>query len=331
MEAQPISTEKPEEIAIDGSNMDSVANSLLQTIQEDTTDNEVTPEEETNEDLEEVSVEEDETEELEDSYDDDSEGIEAEAEEDNYQELFIVKVDGQEQQVTLDQLKQSYSGQAYIQKGMQDAANQKKEVEQLHQQLQQEREKIVRLSEQLNNGNALARPTPPSQDLLKRDPIGYVEAKAKYDIQLEEFNKQQSELDKIKNQQQSEYIKLREQRAQESAEFLRKQVPEFNDAEKAKKLTGDMMEYASYRGYSNDEINNIVEARDLLVLLDATKYRQLQKSKQQANNKAKNARPVVKAGAKKSQKSQSQKQREQAISRMRQTGNPEDVASYLIV
>jgi len=328
MEAQPISTEQLEEIKIDGSNMDSIANSLLQTVQPEPQEDEATPEEEAIEASEEVS-DEDDSEET-NSEDDDSETEEAETEDADYQELFTVKVDGQEQQVTLDDLKRSYSGQAYIQKGMQDAANQKKQTEEMYQQLLQEREQVVQLMNQLQNGQVAQMPQPPSQDLLKRDPIGYVEAKAKYDDAMVAYNKQQQQLQNVQAQQQQAYLQYREQQVQQNAEVLRKQIPDFNDPKKAQKLTQDMMEYARFRGYSDDDINNIVEARDLMTLHDAMNWRKLQKSKSQVNSKTKNARPMVKAGAKKSSQSQSQKQKQEAVSRMRKTGNIDDVANFLI-
>lgn len=328
MEAQPISTEPVE--TIDGYNLDSVANSLLQTVQPEPQEDEATPEEEAVEASEEVSDDESEELEAEAEDSDDSEKEEAETEEANYQELFTVKVDGQEQQVTLDQLKQSYSGQAYIQKGMQDAANQKKQTEQMYQQLLQEREQVVQLMNQLQSGQVAQMPKPPSQDLLKRDPIGYVEAKAKYDDAMVEYNKQQQQLQNVQAQQQQAYLQYREQQVQQNAEVLRQQIPDFNDPEKAQRLTQDMMEYARYRGYSDDDINNIVEARDLMTLHDAMNWRKLQKSKSQAASKTKNARPMVKAGAKKSPQSKSQKQRQEAISRMRKTGSIDDVASFIL-
>ena len=328
MEAQPISTEQLEEIKIDGSNMDSIANSLLQTVQPEPQEDEATPEEEAIEASEEVS-DEDDSEET-NSEDDDSETEEAETEDADYQELFTVKVDGQEQQVTLDDLKRSYSGQAYIQKGMQDAANQKKQTEEMYQQLLQEREQVVQLMNQLQNGQVAQMPQPPSQDLLKRDPIGFVEAKAKYDDAMVAYNKQQQQLQNVQAQQQQAYLQYREQQVQQNAEVLRKQIPDFNDPEKAQKLTQDMMEYARFRGYSDDDINNIVEARDLMTLHDAMNWRKLQKSKSQATSKTKNARPMVKAGAKKSPQSKSQKQKQEALSRMKQTGNVDDVARFLI-
>lgn len=328
MEAQPISTEPVE--TIDGYNLDSVANSLLQTVQPEPQEDEATPEEEAVEASEEVSEDESEELEAEAEDSDDSEEEEAETEEANYQELFTVKVDGQEQQVTLDQLKQSYSGQAYIQKGMQDAATQKKQTEEMYQQLLQEREQVVQLMNQLQSGQVAQMPKPPSQDLLKRDPIGYVEAKAKYDDAMVEYNNQQQQLQNVQAQQQQAYLQYREQQVQQNADVLRQQIPDFNDPEKAQRLTQDMMEYARFRGYSDDDINNIIEARDLMTLHDAMNWRKLQKSKSQATSKTKNARPMVKAGAKKSPQSKSQKQKQEAISRMRKTGSIDDVASFIL-
>ena len=45
------------------------------------------------------------------------------------QELYQVKIDGEDREVTLDELKRGYSGQKYIQKGMSDVASQKKQFE----------------------------------------------------------------------------------------------------------------------------------------------------------------------------------------------------------
>ena len=62
-------------------------------------------------------VEEEEVEEIEASDSDDEDLIEEPSQEEP--ELYAVKVNGQEAQVTLDDLKQGYSGQKYVQQGMQ--------------------------------------------------------------------------------------------------------------------------------------------------------------------------------------------------------------------
>ena len=79
---------------------------------------------------------------------DDDEGIEIE-ESDVGPELYTVKVDGEERKVTLDELKREYSGQKYIQKGMQENAELRKQYEELTQQTSQERQMLAQMIQQL--------------------------------------------------------------------------------------------------------------------------------------------------------------------------------------
>jgi hypothetical protein len=249
MEAQPISTEKPEEIAIDGFNMDSVASSLLQTNQQDTTEDSANPNEDVQELSEEVSVEDDDAEKLEDeaeaeddSEDEDSEAEEAETEEAEHQELFTVKVDGQEQKVTLDDLKRSYSGQAYIQQGMQQAAEQKKQAEEAYVALQNERQQLNQLLNQINSGQVLSPPKEPDQDLFKKDPMGYMEAKMKYDGEMKSFNEQQSQLQQFQAQQNQQMQQAMQLHLQEEVQKLSEKMPEFKDSKKADEIKKNLLD-----------------------------------------------------------------------------------------
>jgi DNA repair exonuclease SbcCD ATPase subunit len=337
MEAQPISTEKPEEIAIDGFNMDSVASSLLQTNQQNTTEDSANPNEDVQELSEEVSVEDDDAEELEneaeaedDSEDEDSEAEEAETEEAEHQELFTVKVDGQEQKVTLDDLKRSYSGQAYIQQGMQQAAEQKKQAEEAYVALQNERQQLNQLLNQINSGQVLSPPKEPDQALFKKDPIGYMEAKMKYDGEMKSFNEQQSQLQQFQAQQNQQMQQAMQLHLQEEVQKLSEKMPEFKDSKKADEIKKNLLDYGQSIGYSADELNNVIDHRAFIVLNKARLYDQLNANKPKAQSKAKNARPMLKSGVKKSSSTQSQKAKEQAVSRMRKTGSIDDVASFLI-
>ena len=99
---------------------------------------EVVTEQESNETEAQLHETEAESSEVEQGYDEGEEDSESEAEaeldEQEYEaedeqeadqsgsETFVVKVDGEQVEVTLDDLKRDYSGQAYIQKGMREAA-----------------------------------------------------------------------------------------------------------------------------------------------------------------------------------------------------------------
>ena len=79
-------------------------------------------------------------------------------------ERYSVKVDGQETQVTLEDLKQGYSGQKYVQQGMQDVAAQKKEAEAVYTALNNERQQMAELYQQLQNGGFAPEPIKPTKE-----------------------------------------------------------------------------------------------------------------------------------------------------------------------
>ena len=97
---------------------------------------------------EEEEITEEEVEEIEasDSEDDEDPIEEASQEE---PERYSVKVNGQEEQVSLEDLKQGYSGQKYVQQGMQDVAAQKKEAEAVYTALTNERQQLAELYQSL--------------------------------------------------------------------------------------------------------------------------------------------------------------------------------------
>jgi hypothetical protein len=332
-----ISTEKPEEIVMDGS-IDSIANSLLASsnsapkeaqLDEDATDdNEVEQPEE--EEVEEELSDEDVTDDDSDDADDESGEDEAETEDANYQELISVKVDGQEQQVTLDDLKRSYSGQAYIQKGMQDAANQKKEAEQVYQALLNDRQQLSELLQQMQSGDMLQAPVPPTRELFKQDPVQYMDEKLAYDEAKAEYDQQQAKLAQVQQQQNQSMQQAQQVYLQQEMQKLSEKIPEIADPKKGQKFKQDLVDYGMLVGYTTEELNSVMDHRAILVLDKARRYDALQASKPKAQAKAKSAKPMVKAGAKKSRTADSVKKRQAVVNRMRSTGSIDDVASFLI-
>src|SRR6056300_243314 len=128
---------------------------------------------------------------------------ESEDEQDPEAELITVKVDGVEEQVTLEDLKRGYSGQKYVQQGMQKAAEARKEAEAVFNALMSERQKLAELVNSVQQGN-LTPPKEPSRELFDSDPIGYMEAKMNYDEQMQQYQQQQQQFEQLSAQQQQE-------------------------------------------------------------------------------------------------------------------------------
>jgi len=317
---------------MDGS-IDSVADSLIMGNEgeENPTDEDLLdqPEEESNE-----AGPEDDGEDLDDTADDESDDQDEdeaeEAEDAGQQELYTVKVDGEEREVTLDDLKRSFSGQAYIQKGMQEAAEAKKEAEGVYQALLNERQQLSNLLYQAQSGQIAQPPIPPSRELFNNDPIGYMEAKLSYDEALQTYQNQQYQIQQVTEQQNYQMQIAQQQYLQGEMQRLAQAIPEFSDAKTASKLKEDLVQFGSKLGYSEAELSEVMDHRAILVLQKAMKYDQLVEGKSKATQKASNARPVVKPGTKKTGRTGAAKQRQNAQARMKKTGSIDDVAKFLL-
>ena len=261
--------------------------------------------------------------------DDDDEEAE-ELEEEPAPELYTVKVDGVEKQVTLDELRRGYSGQEYIQTQMRQVAEGRKEVEAIYTALQNEAQQVAALRQRLEAGNIPQQPVPPSRELFDTDPIGYMEAKIKYDEDLASWQQSMGELEQVSTRQKQMQEQALQYHLAQEMQKLQQAIPEFGDREKATQLRQAILETGQYYGYEPNELNEVADSRAVRILHDAMKYRQMVAAQGEVQKKVEKARPVVKPGAKRSATTGKVKQRKQAASRMKQTGSIDDVAKFLL-
>ena len=283
----------------------------------------------TGEDVEDVAESEDDVEASdEDDYDDqidDEDLVEVEAEDTT---LIPVKVDGKEEQWTLDQLKQSAAGQAAINKRFQEAAEARKQIEQANSVLAQQQQQLVQLYQQAQQGGLQA-PTPPSRELFESDPIGYMEEKLKYDEAKAGYDQNLYHMQQVQQQTVQQEQQAHQSYLQEQAEILRQHIPELADPERGEKLKGDLMQVGMDYGFTAEEMAQVSDARYVRALNDARKYRALVSKRKQAQQKGDKARPVVRAGAKKTSDGQAVT-RKKAQSRLQKTGSINDALGLIL-
>lgn len=237
-------------------------------------------------------TEEDDENEYEDAEEDDES-------EDPVGELHTVKVDGEDKQVTLEELKRGYSGQQYVQKGMQQAAEVKKEAENVYYALMQERQNLANLVQQVQSGQNLTPPTEPDSAMFDADPIGYMEAKIQYDNQMKQYQQNMSQVQAVMQQQSEAEQIARAEYARQEAQRLVQVIPELADAGKAGKFKENLVRTATdVYGYTPEEIAGISSHRDFLVLRDAMKYREMMSGKKDVQSKVQKAKPAMKPGVK---------------------------------
>jgi hypothetical protein len=274
---------------------------------------------------------EQEPEESEEDYEgEDEEDTEEDDEEGSAPELYTVKVDGKEEQVSLEDLKRGYSGQKYVQKGMQEVAQIRKEAEETYAALMAARQQTDQLLQVAQSGQLMAHPVAPDRSKFDSDPIGYMEEKLNYEDQWQRYQKQSEQIQQTLQQQR--YAEQRAQQAhlQRELDSLMTNVPEFADpktAEKAKDLilrTGETI-----YGYTPEEIGMVTDHRALKVLLDAARYREMMGGKEQARKTktAPKSRPV-KGGAK--QTGSNVKAIRERKSRLKKSGSIDDALGLIL-
>tara|TARA_R110000803_G_scaffold29195_4_gene66857 strand:- start:1163 stop:2140 length:978 start_codon:yes stop_codon:yes gene_type:complete len=262
-----------------------------------------------------------------DEYDDaeiDDDLVDVEAQDTN---LIPVKVDGKDENWTLDQLKQSAAGQAAINKRFQEVAQARKQVEQQAETLAQQRQQILQVHQQMQQG-AIHQPTPPSRELFDQDPIGYMEEKLKYDEDRATYDNSMQQMQAMQQQQQQAQQAHSHAYLQEQAEILKQRIPELADPEKGAAWQSAVAKTGTDYGFSEAEMQNVMDSRQILVLNDARKWRALQASKGKAQQKGQNARPVVRAGAKKRQDGTGAT-RKKAQTRLQKTGSIDDAVNLI--
>ena len=238
-----------------------------------------------------------------------------------------VKVDGEYTEVNFNDLTRSYSGQAYIQKGMQQAAEARKEAEGLYHTLQSERQQFLATVQQLQQQGIVTPPKAPDMSMLDSDPIGYMQEKAAYDVKIQEYQNQQRQIQMEQARQQQLQESARQVAMQEQAKMLEEKIPEFANPDTAATLKRALLEHGTSYGLSAEEIAGIADARYVQVLYDAYKYRQLQSGTAKAKKQLEPPRNVKPKPRRAEPQKLVQKRKMQAA---RKSGKPEAFIDLLL-
>ena len=312
--------------------IESAAEALMAPVESEATENESPKAEvaEVEEEEVEQESESDDDAEYAEEYDDDDEYDESNDEQADQSgpETYSIKVNGENVDVTLNDLKQSFSGQKYIQQGMKAAAQMKKEAEEAFNGLNQQREHLNQLMQKVEQQGVISQPTPPSKVLLDADPLGYISADAEYREQMGAYQAQQQQIGQQQQAMQQAQGQAHQAHLQSQMAELQQAIPDFGDAKKAPKMKERLVKQGMAEGYTAEEIGGIVDHRAMKVLHKAMLYDQMMEGGGDVQAKLKKARPLMKAGTKKQPTSDAKKQRQQ-MSKLKKTGSIHDAAKLL--
>ena len=264
-------------------------------------------------------------------------------EEEEQPDVYTVRVNGEDVEVTLDELTKGYSRQSDYQRKTQEVAEQRRAVEKQYQeaqasiqntqQLEQQYAALLpQMAQQLQADN---QPEPDWNSAYEADPIEATKLERQYRVQKEERAKKlqaiQSEQQRLMHESQQGQQARYQQHLAEQAQLLPDLIPAWKDeAVKATEVEA-MRKWAVESGrVSPDQINQIADAGHVRLLHDAWRFSLGQakveaKRKPATSKKGKTIRPGSKAGA----PAQSTAVKN-AAGKLQQTGSYRDAADLLL-
>ena len=294
-----------------------------------------TEEEESTEETQDESLEEEPEEETEEESEEESEGSDDEAEEDL---LYAVKVDGEEHEVTLDELMKGYSRQSDYTKKTQEISEQRKQFQssaERHEvemaQIRNERQQYVQTLQNIIEGStqSLDKFVDVDWDTLKAtNPIEYVTKREEYREMQEKIQAIQHEQVAVQSKQNDDMKQLHAQTLHREHQLMADALPEWGDPKKQHEIGSHIRDYARVQGFSDEEIGSLVDHRSLIVLRKAMLYDEVNSSDVKSK-KLKNKPRVVRSGKGVSRKDDSKRKRASKMNRLQKSGHVDDAASIL--
>ena len=279
---------------------------MLDAESSDNDKNEVTNEEvateaveETDEEALEEEVDEESEDEPEATEEEDEDSDEVEVEE---RKTFRVKANGEEKDVTLDELVSGYQkGEDYTKKSQALAEDRKKveaeahavnEAMQMREQYAQRLGQVQQLlAQDANDGTNL-------EELKENDPIQYAIKVAEKTENNKKLQLLQQEQNKLAQAQQQQVAQHQAKLVAHEANMLTEKVKEFSDPKKAEQLKGEIRNFGKSIGFTDNELAQVYDHRHVMVMQKAMEYDKLQKANPSVTKKLAKAPKMAKKGNK---------------------------------
>jgi hypothetical protein len=244
---------------------------------------------------------------------------------------FLFEIDGQE--LTADEIRKGYLRQSDYTKKTQSLAEQRKEIDALTErynaqlnQIQNERQQYIQHLQALSQNQDPEKKFDIDWERLRlEDPLEYVTKRQEFQEAKDRANELKERAKQARAKaaadQQEQWAKVVEH---EKAQLIAA-LPEWGETESQRQLATDLRSYAQSVGYSEPEIDSLVDHRSFLVLRKAMLYDQLQGANPKAK-KLKGKPKVIRAGKGNSPTQQQRDAQKTKRNQLKNTGHIRDAA-----
>jgi protein associated with RNAse G/E len=189
-----------------------------------------------------------------------------------------VKINGEEKEVTQDELVTHYQKAVAADKRFEEAANLRKEAlakqelfESTSSQLQNAIQHFTGIAQQWEANGLLQ---PPSPELLDTDPVTYLKLDAAYKGRMNEIHKAKAAQDFINEQSERTYREDLDRHLAEEAAKLHDFIPEWGNNKVKEKEQVQLVDYLTEKGYSQGDIEelSVSRASNIAMVVKAMRY-----------------------------------------------------------
>ena len=253
---------------------------------------------------------------------------EGDSEEEEQPQVFTVKVDGKEVEVTLDELQKGYSRTQDYTRKTQQIAEVRKQTEAELQEVRAEREQYAQLLGALQaQVQQAAQPQVDWDRLYQEDPIEWVRQRELVRENQEKAAAIQSEQQRLAQLSQQEQAQQRQMLLAQEQEALVAAIPEWKDAKKAQAEKAMLVQFGQKIGFTPDDLKNVVDHRAVVMLRKAALYDQMMSKRGQIKPVTNNGPRPAKPGAAGRVSSNTEAMRAQQ--RLAKTGRVDDAADAI--
>lgn len=235
-------------------------------------------------------------------------------------QTYTVRVNGEDVEVSLDELLTGYSRtQDYTRKTM-ALADQRKSLEGELNQIRQERQQLAQVLSQIDVQDQEQEPN--WDQLYQQDPIEWVRQRELWREKQERKRALVEERQRLLQAQEADKQRIISEFVGQEAKRLTEVIPAWRDEKIAKAEKAKVADYARQIGFTDQEISQFYDSRAVAALYKAMKFDELQSGKPKAKAKA---APMAKAGTAASQPKQRDAYKK-AQQRLAKSGNVRDAA-----
>jgi hypothetical protein len=260
------------------------------------------------------------------------EAEEVEEQGEEFEDVYTVMVNGQEQNVTFDELQKGYARQSDYTRKTTELANERNEFASEQQAVNNERQQYSQLLGALQHQlEQVQGPEPDWVQLAQNDPGGYQVKRAEWDARQGQIQAAQQERERVNGTMQQEQQRLMQQYARDQFNSLVAAKPELADTAKARAFRGQILEYANAQyGLTGPELASIMDHRGLLILEKAMRFDALQKRGTKVQQKIKRRKsPNAKPGAAQPRVHVTKRPLAKAKRKLARTGDVKDAAAAM--